>query len=189
MKIYTRTGDDGTTGLFGGDRVSKDHVRINAYGTVDELNSVLGTIDSALTGPAIDAEPTVRAGEIIRVLQRDLFVAGADLATPQNAKAAVPRITSDHIERLETFIDELEADLEPLKAFILPGGTQAASMAHFARTVCRRAERNCVNMVNEEGEGLAVMMFLNRLSDLLFVMARWINRKSGISDIPWKPEI
>ncbi len=183
MKIYTRTGDDGTTGLFGGSRVDKDAVRIAAYGTVDELNSFVGL---ALSG--LDDDRFEEATTMLTTIQHDLFVAGADLATPQSAKPSVPRIDQGQIDKLETFIDRLEEDLEPLKTFILPGGVPAAARIHVARTVCRRSERLCITLARSEPINTLVPVYLNRLSDLFFVMARWINRKSQISDIPWIPE-
>ncbi len=182
MKIYTRTGDKGLTGLFGGDRVSKDHLRIEAYGTVDETNSVLGMARGAL--------PDADHGEIELMLHRiqsELFVLGADLATPQNAKVEVPRISQAHVTALEENIDLLENDLTPLKHFILPGGSQAASMIHLARTVCRRAERRTVSLQQHDTLNLHAAIYLNRLSDLLFVMSRWLNNKAGTSEEAWKP--
>jgi len=181
MKIYTRTGDDGTTGLFGGGRVEKNHVRIEAYGTVDELNSVLGVAHSLLKDDALQP-----AAEVLQQLQSSLFVAGADLATPSDAKPNVPRISEADVANLETLIDRFEDDLEQLKTFILPGGCTAASMIHVARTVCRRAERVCVG-IEDANDGSCVAIYLNRLSDLLFVLSRWTNAQSGLTDIPWIP--
>jgi cob(I)alamin adenosyltransferase len=177
MKIYTRTGDDGTTGLFGGGRVSKASARIECYGTVDELNSIIGLARSL--GCSLEGE------RYLNHLQNTLFVLGADLATPRNAKAVIDRIEEHHATQLETWIDELDAQLEPLKTFVLPGGTQAASSIHLARTVCRRAERLCVSAHEEEDLGDAVVHFLNRLSDFLFMLARWENHAAGIPDTPW----
>lgn len=182
MKIYTKTGDDGTTGLFGGDRVRKDTLRIAAYGTVDELNSFVGLVSASLP---TELEPVC---SILNTIQNDLFVAGADLATPLSAKPVVPRTSPEEISELERFIDQLEEDLEPLKTFILPGGTVAAAHAHVARTVCRRAERCCVSLAAVEEINGLVTVYLNRLSDLLFVISRWINLKNGNSDIPWIPK-
>ncbi len=177
MKIYTRTGDDGTTGLFGGGRVSKASARIECYGTVDELNSIIGLARSQGCSP--------EGERYLHNLQNTLFVLGADLATPRNAKAVIDRIEEQHATELETWIDELDAQLEPLKTFVLPGGTQAASGIHLARTVCRRAERLCVAAHEEEDLGDAVVHFLNRLSDFLFMLARWENQAAGIPDTPW----
>ncbi|ARA92877.1 MAG: cob(I)yrinic acid a,c-diamide adenosyltransferase [Bacteroidetes bacterium] len=183
MKIYTRTGDTGSTALFGGGRVSKDHPRIRAYGTVDEANSVLGLARSHLQAqPGADlAEP------ILGRLQEELFVLGADLATPLDAGPTVPRIDPRHVLRLEEDIDRLEADLPPLKHFILPGGTPAAATLHVARTVCRRAERHVVEAMADEPLNEQGLIYLNRLSDLLFVLARWVNRRAGVSESTWAP--
>lgn len=177
MKIYTRTGDDGTTGLFGGGRVSKASARIECYGTVDELNSIIGLARSL--GCSTEGD------RYLNSLQNSLFVLGADLATPRHAKAFINRIEESHATELETWIDELDAQLEPLKTFVLPGGTQASSSIHLARTVCRRAERLCVAAHEEEDLGDAVVHFLNRLSDFLFMLARWENHAAGIPDTPW----
>jgi len=184
MKIYTRTGDQGTTALFGGNRVAKDHPRIDAYGTVDEANSFLGLARAALQNqPGAD-----RLEPVLVRLQEELFVLGADLATPAAARAVVPRIHPDHIARMEQDIDTFEADLPPLKHFILPGGTPAAGLLHVARAVCRRAERLAVTATHAEGDINAhAAVYLNRLSDLLFVLARWTNRQAGIDEAAWKP--
>ncbi len=182
MKIYTRTGDKGSTGLFGGDRVSKDHLRIEAYGTVDETNSMIGLGRSFLPNEGYN-----EIEEMLHRIQSELFVLGADLATPISAKVNVPRIEAEQIERLENHIDELEADLPPLKHFILPGGAQAASAIHAARTICRRAERRTVSLQQEDELNEQAAIYLNRLSDLLFVMARWLNHRAGIEEEAWKP--
>ncbi len=181
MKIYTRTGDDGTTGLFGGGRVRKYNPRIQVCGAVDETNAVIGAVLALM--PA--QEPLK---SLIALVQNDLFDLGSDLATPLEARAVVPRIGPDHAERLEEAIDILEADLAPLRNFILPGGTPAAAMLHLARTVCRRAERQLVLAQEEEALNVYGLQYLNRLSDLLFVMARWVNLQADIEDILWKPE-
>ncbi len=183
MKIYTRTGDTGTTALFGGDRVGKNHPRIEAYGTVDETNAYLGLARSLLE----DQPGAVRLEPLLARLQDDLFILGADLATPSESRAVVPRIDEAHITRLEEAIDAFEADLPPLKHFILPGGTSVAGMLHVARTVCRRAERLTVAASAEEAISLEAAIYLNRLSDLLFVLARWVNRQAGIEEAAWKP--
>lgn len=177
MKIYTKTGDDGTTGLYGGGRVSKASARIECYGTVDELNSVLGMTLSR------DCSPECR--RYLTTIQHTLFVLGADLATPNDSKASVDRIEEHNATQLEQWIDELDARLEPLKNFILPGGTESASTLHVARTVCRRAERLCVGAHEVEDLGDAVVHYLNRLSDFLFMLARWENQAAGLEDIPW----
>jgi cob(I)alamin adenosyltransferase len=183
MKIYTRTGDEGMTGLFGGGRVSKAHQRITAYGTVDETNSVIGLARTHLGGqPGADVLDAVLAR-----IQSELFVAGADLATPSGAKAVVPRVSQDMIDLLERDIDRLEADLAPLENFILPGGTLAASAIHIARTVCRRAERWTVETAASDEVNRLVVIYLNRLSDFLFVAARWINHRAGVADEAWVP--
>lgn len=183
-RIYTRTGDDGTTSLFGGERVRKGNPRIDAYGTVDEANSIVGVARSHLTG-----EPGhERLDPVLGDLQEELFVLGADLATPVDAKPVVPRIKSRHVDQLEDRIDEFDADLKPLKAFVLPGGSPAGASLHSARTVCRRAERLVVQAsastpINEEP-----VIYLNRLSDLLFVLARWVNKQAGMREDTWVPK-
>jgi cob(I)alamin adenosyltransferase len=181
-KIYTKTGDDGTTGLFGGKRVAKDSLRIESYGTVDELNSVIGVARASGTAGKHD--------EMLATIQEGLFVLGADLATPHGAMKnfALPRVTPSDIECLERAIDALEEDLPALKNFILPGGTAAGAALHLARTVCRRAERAVVMLHHEEPEtGLLPMQYLNRLSDLLFVLARAVNHAAGVEEHPWTP--
>jgi len=182
-KIYTRTGDDGTTSLFGGDRVGKGNSRIDAYGTVDETNSQIGVVRALLDGDA-GAETL---DPLLQQIQEDLFVLGADLATPNDAKPIVPRIENSHVEDLEAQIDRFDQDLEPLKNFILPGGTEAASQLHLARTVCRRAERILVKASAATAFNKVAMSYLNRLSDLLFVLARWANRQSGVREDRWSP--
>ncbi len=182
MKIYTRTGDKGTTALFGGERVPKTHRRIEAYGTIDEVNSLVGLARAHLgTG-----DRTAPADHILSNVQSDLFIVGADLATPSESKARVPRVTSEHIARLESDIDALEKDLDPLKRFILPGGSMAGSVLHVARTVCRRAERLVLRAAEDEDVGATTAVYLNRLSDLLFVAARWVNKREGVQDTPWE---
>ncbi|MCH8959897.1 MAG: cob(I)yrinic acid a,c-diamide adenosyltransferase [Bacteroidetes bacterium] len=185
MKIYTRTGDTGTTALFGGDRVGKNHPRIEAYGTVDETNAYLGLARSLLQ----DQPGAVRLEPLLARLQNDLFVLGADLATPSETRAVVPRIDQGHVGQLEQAIDAFEADLPPLKHFILPGGTPVAGVLHVARTVCSRAERLTVAASAEEAISLEAAIYLNRLSDLLFVLARWVNRQAGIEEAAWKPNM
>ena len=180
MKIYTRTGDSGSTGLFGGSRVEKNHPRLHAYGTVDEANSVIG---AAIASMSPEADALVR---VLEKIQADMFVVGADLATPLDAKPVVPRITPTHVAALEAAIDELEADLVPLKTFILPGGSPAGALLHVARTVTRRAERSVVALAETESVDTLVIVYLNRLSDLLFVAARWINQASGAGEVAWK---
>lgn len=183
MKIYTRTGDDGTTGLFGGGRVRKSSPRISAYGTVDEMNSFIGLARSF----AVGHPESQRLDPFLAAIQDDLFVLGADLATPASAKAATPRITEERVIALEHAIDELEADLPALKQFILPGGTPAASVLHVARAVCRRAERLVLTAAQSEDLTAAAPVYLNRLSDYLFVLARWANRNAGEAEHTWSP--
>ena len=178
MKIYTKTGDDGSTGVFGGPRLSKDAPRIEAYGTVDELNAVLGMARASQPPPLLDP--------VLERLQNELFDLGAELATPQPEKMRVPQIGDDHIARLEGDIDRHEECLAPLERFILPGGTRLAAELHLARTVCRRAERRVVSLAAMETVSTRVLVYLNRLSDLLFVLARWSNRHAGQPDVPWQ---
>lgn len=198
MKIYTKTGDDGTTGLFGGPRVSKDDPRITAYGTVDELNALLGVaasfcrVGDGLTAREAKSEelsPQQSAVlDLLAGIQSDLFSIGAQLATPEPEKHGMDLLTHARIEALESAIDEAERDLSPLKNFILPGGSLAASMLHLARTVCRRAERDVIRFAKASGTNAYEfpIVFLNRLSDLLFVLARWQNAQHGVEDIAWK---
>jgi cob(I)alamin adenosyltransferase len=179
VKIYTKTGDDGTTGLFGGGRVPKDAARIEAYGTVDELNSVIGIASSFVNDEAMR--------ELLKSIQQNLFVLGADLATPLETRSnyAIPRIAPSDVVFLEKAIDDNEAHLPPLKRFILPGGSKVAAHLHHARTVCRRAERLLVRLAREEEIGSSDIIFLNRLSDLLFVLARRANQIEGVEDVEW----
>ncbi len=187
MKIYTRTGDSGETGLFGGQRVRKDHTRVEAYGDVDELNAVLGGVATALEQVG-DAELTER----IRVLQADLFTLGANLATPAPEDGGrrndhIPPLPTERISEMEHWIDDAEKELEPLGNFILPGGTEAASRLHLARTVCRRAERRVTTLTAVAHIPGEAVIYLNRLSDLLFTWARLANHRAGSGDIPWLP--
>jgi len=185
MKIYTRTGDEGTTGLFGGERVRKSHPRIAAYGTVDETNAHVGLARAHLRGDAPGRDTML---PLLERVQSELFVLGADLATPTGAKAQVPRITPAHVAFLEEAIDDLEEDLPALKHFILPGGSLPASALHVARTTCRRAERLTVEAGTLEPINEQSSVYLNRLSDFLFVAARWVNRAAGIDEAEWRPE-
>lgn len=181
MRIYTRTGDEGDTGLFGGGRVSKDDPRVEAYGAVDELNAAIGMARAIELMPRID--------EILAPVQRDLFGLGAILATPDLVKMheqlAKTRIDDGRIAQLERAIDAGEEELEPLKAFILPGGTPKAAALHVARTVCRRAERRVVHLQQTVELPPLVTIYLNRLSDLLFVLARVANRRAGAGEVTW----
>ncbi len=182
MKIYTKTGDDGTTGLFGGGRVRKDDLRVETYGTVDELNAILGVARAAGQDAALDA--------ILGELQHDLFVVGADLATPlrpEGDKPWVQRLPEGAIQRLEQHIDRCDGELPPLKNFILPGGTAQAAHLHHARTVCRRAERLVVGLQESAALTPSVLPWINRLSDLLFVLGRWANHRAEAPEILWAP--
>ena len=178
MKIYTRTGDTGETGLFGGPRVPKDAQRIEAYGTVDELNAMLGLARSAGLPKTVDA--------IVTTAQNELFELGAELATPPSHGSDAARITAAHVTRIESSIDELEQQLPQLKTFILPGGSQGAATLHVARCVCRRAERASVRLAATEHVSSHVLAYLNRLSDLLFVAARATNQSAGAEETPWQ---
>jgi len=197
MKVYTKTGDSGTTGLFGGPRVPKHDPRIDAYGTVDELNALLGEIRAELArsagDPAGDQDGGQDGGpagnrldELLHRIQHELFVLGADLATPTDASASVDRIDHEYVSRLERDIDAFDEDLPQLKNFILPGGSVASARLHVARTVCRRAERLTVAASADHDVNNTVIIYLNRLSDLFFTAARWINLKMGIADPVWR---
>ena len=179
MKIYTRTGDDGTTGLIGGRRVSKADLRIDCYGTVDELNAAIG-VAAVAAGAELAAQ--------LRAVQNDLFVLGSHLASPADdtkAAASLPPLDESIAGRLEAEIDAAEACLPPLRQFILPGGSEASARLHLARTVCRRAERLAVALAAEAPVPPTTVRYLNRLSDWLFVMARRANREAGVEDVPW----
>lgn len=176
-KIYTRTGDDGTTGLGNGDRVSKDGVRVEAYGTVDELNSLVGLI---LATPDLDAD--VR--ECLTRIQHRLFDLGGELCMPGHTV-----ITADAVTALEEALDGLNAELPPLKDFVLPGGTPAAAACHVARSVCRRAERRVLSLSRSETVNQQALIYLNRLSDLLFVISRALNRKAGQAEPLWQKDL
>jgi cob(I)alamin adenosyltransferase len=186
MKLYTRTGDDGTTGLFSGQRVSKDHPRIDAYGTVDELNACLG-LAAAACDPATSLGSRYRV--IFAQLQSRLFDLGADLATPEGGRneAKIQRIDNSHVKEAEAWIDEIDGQNAPLRAFVLPGGTELAARLHIARTVCRRAERLMVALSRSEPVNPLSIHYVNRASDLFFAMARLANRDAGVADVPWVP--
>jgi cob(I)alamin adenosyltransferase len=178
MKIYTKTGDNGETGLWGGQRVAKDAARVQAYGTVDECNAAIGVARAAGMEQGLDA--------ILAHIQDQMFVVGADLATPGEAPN-IPRIGGDEITFLEQSIDALEEQLPPLRQFILPGGTPAAAQLHLARTICRRAERWVVGLARQEHAlSPEIGVYLNRLSDCLFVLARAANARAGVADVPWR---
>lgn len=178
MKIYTKTGDKGETSLFGGMRVRKDSLRIEAYGTVDEFNSFIGFARSL--------NPPKQLDELLEGIQNDLLTLGADLASPIDAEGSIPRIQASDISRLEAHIDTIDLKLEPLKSFILPSGTQLAAALHVARTVCRRAERRIVQLSQKENVGDHAVIFLNRLADLLFVLARFANHLAGQREHKWE---
>ena len=181
MRIYTKTGDQGETGLFGGGRVPKDHLRVAAYGEVDELNAALGL--------ALALEPQAFACDLLETVQRDLFTIGAELAAPDPAKLTKalpgPRLGDARVAALEDAIDRAQATLAPLQQFILPGGSPKAAALQLARAVCRRAERAVVTLSRDAGVSPAILKYVNRLSDLLFVLARAANAAAGLSDVPW----
>jgi cob(I)alamin adenosyltransferase len=186
MKIYTRTGDLGETGLFGGQRVPKDHTRVEAYGDVDELNAVLGLAMGQLA-----TEDLPEVARRLRVLQGDLFILGANLATPSPEDGGrrndyIPSLPGERIAEMEEWIDVAEEEMAPLTSFILPAGTPGAATLHLARTVCRRAERRLVALSRSATVDPDAIRFLNRLSDLLFVWARLANHRAGVPDIPWE---
>lgn len=180
MKIYTRTGDDGSTGLYGGDRVSKASARVSAYGAVDELNAVLGWARAAGQADVLD--------EVLSQTQDACFRLGAELASAPNADPGVPLVGEPDIEAFETAIDALDAELPALRTFVLPGGSEAAARLHIARTVCRRAERDVIALAEQHTVRSEAVRWLNRLSDLLFVQARFANHAAGVDDVPWDPK-
>ncbi len=181
MKIYTRGGDDGSTGLYGGARVSKADPRVDAYGCVDELNAVLGW--------ARAGEPSEHVDAILAAAQETCLRLGAWLASVAGNDPGVPAVDDDDVEALEAAIDAMEAQLDPLKSFILPGGSELGARLHVARTVCRRAERSIVALATAEAESVdsVSVRWVNRLSDMLFVQARWVNHRSGTAEVPWQP--
>ena len=180
MRIYTRTGDKGETSIYGGKRVPKDALRIETYGTADELNSLLGVIRSL--------KPRKELDRILAQVQHDLFTLGSDLATPVGMRvkeSGVTRLSARHVTELEKIIDRISPKLLPLRRFILPGGSQIAASLHLARVVCRRAERRAVRLAGKERVGQHVLPYLNRLSDLLFILARWANLQAGVKEKEW----
>lgn len=182
MKIYTKTGDEGETSLFGGERVQKDHLRLNAYGTLDELNSFIGL--------AVTEVKSDKVKDVLIDLQNKLFVVGSDLATPdteKNKRLNITRTPQNFIEETEKQIDDFEAQLNQLKNFILPGGSKGAALLHICRTISRRAEREIVALKNTVQIGDNILIFINRLSDLFFVLARFENKYSDIPDTKWIP--
>ena len=183
MKIYTRTGDNGSTGLFGGPRVAKDDRRIEAYGTVDELNAAIGIVRAVGVPAQVDSQ--------LDTIQHELFSIGAELATPNPDKHNTRFIGANHVQRLEKWIDEHEATLPALKNFILPMGGSATTQSHLARSICRRAERRVVTLARDLEEGDSsisddLIIYLNRLSDLIFVIARVINQAGGDHEFEWQ---
>jgi len=181
MKIYTKTGDQGETGLFGGGRVPKDHPRVSAYGDVDELNAVLGVARATAPGAAFDP--------LLETIQRDLFSIGGYLATPDPARVeaalAKAELPASRIAEFERAMDDADTELPPLRAFVLPGGTAQAAALHHARTVCRRAERSVIRLGHEAAVPPLLVVYLNRLSDLLFTLARLANHRAGVADETW----
>lgn len=180
MKIYTRRGDQGETSLLGNKSVSKSDTRIRAYGTIDELNAVLGIARTEQLSEACD--------KILSRLQNQLFDLGAELASPDPESAGTAILQAEDIAQQEAIIDELEKGLEPLTAFILPGGTKAAATVHLARCICRRAEREIVELAGDASVRQIVLEFVNRTSDLLFVLARAVNSEAGTVDVPWSKD-
>lgn len=180
MKIYTKTGDSGETSLIGGSRVSKSHLRIHTYGTIDELNSHMGLVgDQPVNSSRIDK---------IKEIQNCLFVIGSILALEPGTEANLPQLKEENIEFLENFIDELDKDLPEMKNFVLPGGHVSVSTAHVARAVCRRAERWVVQLNTEEQVDAQIIKYLNRLSDFLFVLSRKNTMELNVKETPWKPQ-
>ena len=182
MKIYTKTGDQGTTALFGGKRVSKANLRIDAYGTVDELNSWMGVLR--------DQEVNQKRKEILKEIQDRLFTIGSVLATePGNTKVKIPSLHEADVTLLETEMDAMDSQLSPMKFFVLPGGHSSISFGHIARTVCRRAERLIVALHEQELVDPIVIRYINRLSDYLFVLCRKVTTELNVEETPWKPRM
>ena len=179
MKLYTATGDDGTTGLFGGDRVSKDDVRIDAYGAVDELNASLGLALVVCDHPVLQRN--------LQPVQSRLFDLGADLATPIDSRKSdmVSRMNGDHVRVLEHAIDEIDGLNDAITTFVMPGGSELAARLHLTRCICRRAERETVRLAHRDQITAEAVIFLNRLSDLLFAASRLANKLNGLPDVPW----
>lgn len=181
MKIYTKTGDAGLTSLFGGSRVSKSHYRIDAYGTIDELNSFIGLMR--------DQPVNQSRKEILINIQNKLFTIGSILATePGNTKVKIPSLSESDIQQLESEMDNMDARLPPIKNFVLPGGHESVSFGHVARTVCRRAERLVIGLDEQEKIDVLVIKYLNRLSDYLFMLCRKMTAELKVEEIPWKPQ-
>jgi cob(I)alamin adenosyltransferase len=185
MNLYTRRGDDGSTGLFGGERVGKDHPRVEAYGTLDELNAAIGLAIAACEG----ARPLhSRLVAILIDIQSRLFDLGADLATPADSahRGKIAPVTQEHVNELEAWIDEIDSANEPMTGFVLPGGTEMAARLHLARTICRRAERRIVVLAHSGEITPTAVTYVNRLGDLLFALARRVNNDAEVPDVPWK---
>lgn len=180
FRIYTRTGDTGETGLFGGGRVRKDDPRVEAYGAIDELNACLGVAASAVGDTEVLA--------LLQRIQNELFVVGAELATPdpEAVKKAIARVGAEEIAAMERAIDRIDEEVAPLRHFVLPGGAPGAAQLHLARTVCRRAERRVVAFAAEGSVRVEIVTYLNRLSDLLFALARLVNHRAGVEEPIWK---
>ncbi|MEQ6117954.1 cob(I)yrinic acid a,c-diamide adenosyltransferase [Reichenbachiella sp. MALMAid0571] len=180
MKIYTKTGDKGTTGLLGGSRVSKGHLRIETYGTVDELNSYIGLLR--------DQEVLVLKSEELIEIQNNLFVIGSSLASEATkAKVNIPKLNEYSVSELERAIDSMDEELPVMKHFVLPGGNHSVSFCHIARCVCRRAERLVVTLSESDTVDVLVIKYLNRLSDYLFTLSRWMAKRLGVEETPWMP--
>jgi cob(I)alamin adenosyltransferase len=182
MKIYTKTGDHGTTSLFGGKRVSKSDLRIDTYGTVDELNAFVGLVR--------DQDVNHKRTEVLVQIQNTLFIIGSILATePGNTKVKIPSLREEDVVSLEKEIDAMDAELPALRFFVLPGGESSVSFCHVARTVCRRAERLTISLDEQEKIEPLVIKYLNRLSDYLFVLSRKMTHELGVEEMPWKPRV
>lgn len=187
-RIYTRMGDSGETHLAGGQRIAKDHLRIECYGTVDELNSFVGAARASLEDLGAGVQQLQRLAAILKRVQHELFNLGSILATlPEDVHAKQPRITAADIEQLEHDIDHANADLQPLRSFVLPGGSRLDAELHICRTVCRRAERLLVSLARTQAVPPETMRYLNRLSDALFVWSRWVNQVTGAPETLWEP--
>ncbi len=189
MKIYTKTGDDGTTALFGGERVSKDNLRLEAYGTVDELNASVGLVRAMNVEAGSESAAATQLESDLRWVQNKLFDIGSILATaPGQTFPNMPEVTAKDVTKLEQIIDRCQEELAPLKEFILPGGGTVSATLHQARTICRRAERICIRLSREEPVAVELNKYLNRLSDALFVLARWVSKTQGEPEFLWQRE-
>ncbi|HSP99436.1 MAG TPA: cob(I)yrinic acid a,c-diamide adenosyltransferase [Candidatus Dormibacteraeota bacterium] len=185
-RVYTRTGDEGTTALVGGERVAKDARRVECYGELDELNAILGLARS-LNAQAKPTPARRRLDDVLTRLQNELFDLGSELATPPEAEyEGMFKVTADDVRALERVMDECQKDLEPLRSFVLPGGGPVSAVLHHARTVCRRAERQIIRLAREQTIGAFVIPYVNRLSDLLFVLSRWIGKQNGEAEYLWE---